>query len=98
MGSKEVSITQYRNILKSADVGDISVTAISDPGTKISSGLLDQKRNIVLIRIEQVNGQDAVQNDSIIKVKTKLSENINSIKCISTTIFQYIKPCYCTLT
>ena len=81
---KEIPINQYRSILKLADVGDTSVTEISDPGAKISSGMLDKKRNIVLIRIEQVEGQDAVQNDSIIKVKSKLTENINSIKFLQT--------------
>ena len=81
---KEVPINQYRNILKLADVGDTSVTEISDPGAKISSGMLDQKRNIVLIRIEQVNGQDSVQNNSIVKVKTKLAEKIDSIKFLQT--------------
>ena len=81
---KEIPINQYRSILKLADVGDTSVTEISDPGAKISSGMLDKKRNIVLIRIEQVEGQDAVQNESIIKVKSKLTENINSIKFLQT--------------
>ena len=81
---KEIPINQYRNILRLADVGDTSVTEISDPGAKISSGMLDKKRNIVLIRIEQVEGQDAVQNESIIKVKSKLTENIDTIKFLQT--------------
>ena len=46
--------------------------------------MLDKKRNIVLIRIEQVVGQDSVQNDSIIKVKTKLAEELSSIKFLQT--------------
>ena len=80
----QVPINQYRNILSSADVGDTSVTEISDPGAKISNGMLDKKRNIVLIRIEQVDGQDSVQNDSIIKVKIKLAEEISSIEFLQT--------------
>jgi len=79
-----VPISKYRYILSSADVGGTSVTEISDPGAKISNGMLDKKRNIVLIRIEQVVGQDSVQNDSIIKVKTKLAEEISSIKFLQT--------------
>ena len=81
---KEVPINQYRNILKLADVGDTSVTEISDPGAKISSGMLDKKRNIVLIRIEQVDGQDSVQNDSIIKVKKILAKKIGSLTFLQT--------------
>ena len=81
---EKVPINRYRDILISINVGDTSVTEISDPGAKITNGMLDKKRNIVLIRIEQVDGQDAVQNDSIIKVKTKLVEEISSIKFLQT--------------
>ena len=81
---KEVFISEYRDILKLADVGDTSVTEISDPGSKISSGMLDKNRHIVLIRIEQVGGKDAVQNESIIKVKNALSGQIANIKFLQT--------------
>ena len=81
---KEISISEYREMLQRANVGDISVTEISDPGAKISSGMLDKKRNIVLIRIEQADGEDSVQNENIIKVKAILSREIEQIKFLQT--------------
>ena len=80
----KVPIAEYREILRMANVGDTSVTEISDPGAKISSGMLDKNRNIVLIRIEQGVGEEAIQNDSIIKVKKILSEKFSSIKFLQT--------------
>ena len=81
---REVKISEYRNILRLADVGDTSVTEISDPGSKISSGLLDQSRHIVLIRIEQAYGEVGVQNEIIIKVKKKLMEEVTNIRFLQT--------------
>jgi preprotein translocase subunit SecF len=81
---KEVLISDYRDILRGAKVGDTSVTEISDPGAKISSGMLDKNRNIVLIRIEQADGENAVQNDNIIKVKKILAEQVTNIKFLQT--------------
>mgnify|MGYP001364256748 CR=1 FL=1 len=81
---KEVPISEYRELLRLVDVGDTSVTEISDPGAKISNGMLDKNRNIVLIRIEQVGDEDAIQNDNIIKVKNALSENFKNIKFLQT--------------
>ena len=42
---KTVPIGEYREILQQAEVGDTSVTEISDPGAKITSGMLDRNRN-----------------------------------------------------
>ncbi|PQM61683.1 MAG: protein translocase subunit SecF [Rhodobacteraceae bacterium] len=80
----EVSISYYRDILQSADVGDTSVSEISDPGSKISSGMLDKNRHIFLIRIEQAEGEDSIQNESIIKVKDVLSKQIPNIQFLQT--------------
>ena len=81
---KEIPIRDYRDLLRITEVGDTSVTEISDPGAKISNGMLDKNRNIVLIRIEQVGDEDAIQNDNIIKVKNALSENFKNIKFLQT--------------
>lgn len=81
---KEVPISEYRELLRLADVGDTSVTEISDPGAKISNGMLDKNRNIVLIRIEQTNGEEAIQNESIIKVKNILLDNFTNINFLQT--------------
>ena len=81
---KEIPIRDYRDLLRLTEVGDTSVTEISDPGAKISNGMLDKNRNIVLIRIEQVGDEDAIQNDNIIKVKNALSENFTNIKFLQT--------------
>ena len=81
---KEVPISDYRELLRLADVGDTSVTEISDPGAKISNGMLDKNRNIVLIRIEQTDGEDAIQNESIIKVKNIILENFTNINFLQT--------------
>ncbi len=81
---KEVPTSQYREILQQVQVGDTAVTEISDPGAKLTSGMLDKNRNIVLIRIEQATGQDAIENESIIKVKKILSQKITNIKFLQT--------------
>ncbi len=81
---KEVPVKDFREVLKLAKVGDTSVTEISDPGAKISRGILNKQRHIVLVRIEQSTGEDAIQSDKIIKVKKSLSKAIPNIKFLQT--------------
>ena len=47
---KPVKVSEYRQVLVGLDLGDTSVTKISDPKAQISGGLIDDSRNIVLKR------------------------------------------------
>ncbi len=69
-------IADYRNTLGALDLGDFSVTEISDPG--------GSERNAVLIRIEQQDDDAAIQNDMIATVKATLSERFPGIRYLQT--------------
>ncbi len=75
----EVSVSAVRNKLNDLEVGDISVTGVSDPTAKIIGG---QEKNLILIKIEQQPGEEAVQNAMIIQVKSEL------IKKFPNSVFQ----------
>jgi preprotein translocase SecF subunit len=75
----EVSVNAVRNKLNDLQVGDISVTGVSDPTPKIVGG---QEKNLILIKIEQQQGEEAVQNAMIIQVKSEL------IKKFPNSVFQ----------
>ena len=81
---KPVPISSYRSALKSLNLGDTSVTKISNPATKISGGLINKNRNIVLIRIEQTENEDAVENKSIKLVKKILTKKFENITYLQT--------------
>ncbi len=63
-----VPVGEYRQILGDLDIGDVSVTEISDP----AAALKGEVKNIVLVRIEQMDDDPAIQNDVIIRVKDTL--------------------------
>ena len=79
-----VPISNYREVLNDLDIGDVSVTEISDPASEISKGILGIQKNIILIRIEQTHNQNTVQNKIIIAVKTKLSASFPDVVFLQT--------------
>jgi preprotein translocase SecF subunit len=81
---QKLPISDFREILSKLDVGDTSVTEISDPTQKLSGGVLISKKNLVMIRIEQEENKDAIQSEKILRVKKKLSQNFVGIKFLQT--------------
>ena len=75
-----VEVGDYRSLLSELDLGDISVTELSDPAAELTGNV----KNIVMIRIEQQGDDAAVQNDLIINVKDTLSNNFAGIKYLQT--------------
>lgn len=71
-----VEVAEYRSALGGLDVGDISVTEISDA----TGG----QTNSVFIRIEQQENQDAIQGDAIVAVKSALSAQIPGVTFLAT--------------
>lgn len=70
-----VNVAEYRSTLDTLDIGDVSVTEISDP----KAALTGDVKNIVMIRIEQKADDIAVQNDLIIAVKETLAAQFSGI-------------------
>ena len=81
---KATSISDYRSVLREINVGDFSVTEISSPASKISGGIIGDEAPIVLVRIEQADNEDSVQNDLIIAVKSKLEVKFPGIVFLQT--------------
>ncbi len=75
-----VSVAEYRAVLNPLDLGDVSVTEITDP----AAVLKNEVKHTILIRMEQQDGDPAVQNDLIKQVKTTLSEAFSGIKYLQT--------------
>jgi len=75
-----VDVAEYRNILGGLGIGDTSVTRISDPAAEITG----TANNSVMIRIEQVGDDAAIQNDAIVAVKDALSAAFSGINFLST--------------
>ena len=72
----KVEVGQFRDVLGGLDVGDTSVTEISDPaGTA---------RNAVMIRIEQQDDDPAIQGDVIVAVKDALTAAFAGISYLQT--------------
>ncbi len=81
---EKIKVADFRDILKDLEVGDTSVTKISDPATKLTSGLVTSEKNLVMVRIEQDNNEEAVQNRKIISVKKALKAEISDIVFLQT--------------
>lgn len=78
--SEFVEIGEYRSLLDDVVDGDVSVTELSDPG----SALTGEKSHIVMVRIEQMGDDPAVQNDLIKAVKNSLSSAFTGIVFLQT--------------
>ena len=74
------SIAEIRKSLNILDLGDTVVTKISDPADTI----VGSQKQMFLIKIEQQEGNEEVQNNMIIKVKKSLLENIKQVTFLQT--------------
>ncbi len=81
---KKVPIESFRAILGNLNVGDTSVTEISDPAEKLTGGIVSAKKHLVMIRIEQEENKEAVQNKKIILVKENLKQALDDLKFLQT--------------
>ena len=77
-----VDVGSIREVLNSLSIGDTSVTEISDPAADITGAA----KNAVMIRIEQVGSDPAIQNDTIVAVKGALEERFAGIQFLATEI------------
>ena len=75
-----VEVSTYRDILGGLEIGDTSVTEISDPAAELTG----TAHNSVMIRIEQVGDDAAIQNDAIVAVKDALTAALPGISFLST--------------
>ena len=75
-----VDVGEYRALLDNVVDGDVTVTELSDPvGT-----LTGEESNIIMVRIEQIGDDAAVQNDLIKAVKSALSNESEGIIFLQT--------------
>jgi preprotein translocase subunit SecF len=77
---EQVEVGAYRDVLSTLDIGDTSVTEINDPAAELTGAA----QNAVMIRIEQVGNDEAIQQDTIVLVKETLSANFDGIEFLST--------------
>ncbi|MXU65633.1 protein translocase subunit SecF [Oceanomicrobium pacificus] len=76
----EVPVADYRAVLSGLELGDYSVTEIVDP----AAALTGAAAHSMLIRIDQSDGDPAIQNDKIVAVKDALTAEIPEITFLST--------------
>lgn len=75
-----VAVGDYRNELETLDLGDFTVTEISDPAAELAG----TAKHTVMIRIEQREGDVETQNGLIVLVKDTLSAKYPDIKYLQT--------------
>ena len=80
--SKNITISNFRNSLADLNVGEITVNNVSS----ISDTIKNEKEDFILtiVKIEQNNNDNEIQNNSIILVKEKLKNDIQDIKFLQT--------------
>jgi len=77
---EEVAVGEYRDLLSGVVDGDVTVTELSDP----AAALTGEANHVIMVRIEQVGDDAAVQNDLIKIVKDTLSEGFEGIVFLQT--------------
>lgn len=75
-----VEISEYRSLLTDVVEGDVTVTELSDP----AAALTGDENNVIMVRIEQIGDDAAVQNDLIKTVKATLSDAFEGIVFLQT--------------
>ena len=78
--SNNSSVSEIRKSLNNLELGDTVVTKISDP----TDTLIGSSKQMFLIKIEQQEGDDEIQNNMIIDVKKTLRQNFNDISFLQT--------------
>ena len=79
--STDTSIIKVRNTLKKLNLGDTTVTEVSDPTTVL---VAKSKQPMYLIKVEQQEGNEEVQNQMIINVKKNLEDTLSSVSFLQT--------------
>ncbi len=74
-----VDVGAFRDVLGGLGLGDISVTEIRDPAAEVTG----TARNAVLIRVEQAEGDNAIQGTIIAAIKTALDAKFPGISYLS---------------
>ena len=77
---EEVPISEYREVLSVLDVGDISVTEISDPAAELTGAA----QFSAMIRVEQQDGDPAIQQGTIDLVIETLDAAIPDLTILAT--------------
>ncbi len=77
---ESIEVGEYRTLLNDVVDGDVTVTELSDPAAALSA----EKNHIIMVRIEQIGDDVAVQNDLIKVVKTTLSDAFDGIVFLQT--------------
>jgi preprotein translocase subunit SecF len=75
----ETPVGQWRDALGALDVGDVSVTGISDPAAELTGG----PQNAVMIRIEQGGDDPEIQADAIAQIEATLAEALEGVSILS---------------
>lgn len=75
-----VEVGEYRDLLTNIVDGDVTVTELSDPAAAITG----EENNVIMVRIEQIGDDAAVQNDLIKSVKSALSDAFEGIVFLQT--------------
>lgn len=60
-----IDIGEYRAALVSLELGDVSITEVSDPS-------FDENQHVAIVRIEAQDGEEAVSNDVVSSIRTAL--------------------------
>ena len=76
----EPDVGSYRSALTGLDIGDVSVTEISDPAAELTGGT----QFGVMIRIEQSDGGEATQDAAIAAAKSVIAEVDAAAKILAT--------------
>ena len=79
--SGDASIVEIRKTLNQLDIGDTAVTEVSDPATVLVGSSAEP---LYIIKIEQQEGNEEVQNQMIINVKKALDEALSSVSFLQT--------------
>ena len=75
-----IEVSEYRSLLDHVVDGDVTVTELSDPAAAITG----EPNHIIMVRIEQIGDDAAVQNDLIKIVKSTLSDAFEGIVFLQT--------------
>ncbi|MBL1436378.1 MAG: protein translocase subunit SecF [Rhodobacteraceae bacterium] len=75
-----VEVSVYRNVLSGLELGDFTVTEVTNPGAELT----DTERHAVMIRIEQQSDDAETQNDIILEVKSALTSEIDGVSFLQT--------------
>ena len=76
---RPVSVGAWRDALSRVDVGDVSVTGVSDPAAELTGGASDA----VMIRIEQGGEDPEIRTEAIERVESALRDAFPSLNLLS---------------